>query len=227
MENVKIGLVGIGRLGRAMMKLWQQEGISIGVYHPNEEKAAQFIEPFDHAYVVRENDLNDLDIGILALPAKQIISFIKSIDQSSFSPKPIMINMATTVLTRDLEKEFPDLELYGVKFMGHAQDLFEHGEGLFITEKRLPKKIEQLYIALGKVRTESESTLVEINKLATYHGLKAAIEIESIFLDKNIPEDYINQALGSIVPEIIRGYRQGNYGHFAMEMIKQIKNERK
>lgn len=111
--------------------------------------------------------------------------------------------------------------------MGHAQDLYEHGDGVFISETPLRKEIEQLFTSLGEVRIESESTLIEINKLATYHAMKAAIEIESIFLGKNIPADYINRALSSIVPEVIRGYRQGNYGHFAKEMIKEIKNEGK
>lgn len=227
MQNIKIGLVGIGRLGRAMIKGWQKNGISFGVYHPNEEKAIQFIEPLNQAFLVRESDLNDLDILILALPAKQIAPFIHSIANNSSATRPIMVNMATTVLTKELERELPAIQLYGVKFMGHAQDLFEHGDGLFITETPLPKEIEQLFTSLGEVKIESEDTLAEINKLATYHAMKAAIEMEAVLLDKKLPEAYINRALSSIAPEIIRGYRQGNFGHFAKEMIKEIKNEKK
>ena len=39
MKQKKVGLIGLGKLGTAMLTHWDQQRISIGVFHPNKTKA--------------------------------------------------------------------------------------------------------------------------------------------------------------------------------------------
>src|SRR3954467_1858679 len=146
MKKLKMGLVGIGRLGSAMIKHWDQNKESIGVYHPVTSKGEKFIQPFQNGYVLTKKELGELDILILALSAKDMIPFISQlISENVFLTKTHIINMATALDTKEIKSQFPLLQISGVKYMGHARDLLENGNGLFITESNLSEEIEDLF----------------------------------------------------------------------------------
>ncbi|MGG1675286.1 NAD(P)-binding domain-containing protein [Neobacillus sp. NRS-1170] len=216
---MKAGLVGIGKLGTAMMTHWHQSSIPIGIYHPVKKKAEDFVQQFQNGYYLSEQELTKLDVLILALPSMQVIPFISSlkIDVSTH-----FINMATALYTKEIKTSFPALNIHGVKFMGHWKDLLDHGNGLFITETTLPLNIEDLYHCLGKIKLDREDCLTEVNKLATYYAIKAAIEIEKDFSGKGISSEYVKRALTSLAPEVMRSYSEGNLGHFAMDIVKEV-----
>lgn len=227
MKQKRIGLVGIGKLGTAMMTHWDKKGLSIGVYHPMNTKAEQFVLNFQHGFILKDRELAEVDVLILALPALEVIPFISNLKiQSDLQQSPAIINMATNLPTNEITAKFPSLNVHGVKYMGHGRDLLEHGNGLFITEASLSKTIEELFQYLGKVRIDNENCLTEVNKLATYFALKTAIDLEIEFAKRGLSPEYLNRALTSLAPEVIRSYSNGTLGHFAREIIKQIETEK-
>jgi pyrroline-5-carboxylate reductase len=226
MVQKRIGLVGIGKLGTAMLTHWDKKGITIGIYHPMKTKAEQLVPYFQHIYILEESELKEVDILILALPAMEVIPFISSLLIRSNSEKiPDIINMATNLPTNEIIAKFPSLNVHGVKYMGHGRDLLEHGNGLFITEVALSKNIEELFQYLGKVKIDSEKCLTEVNKLATYFALKTAINLETEFAKRGLSPEYLKRALTSLAPEVIRSYSNGTLGHFAKEIIKEFQSE--
>lgn len=227
MKPKRVGLVGIGKLGTALITHWDKKGITIGVYHPMKSKAEQFVQNFQHGYILMESELTELDVLILALPATEVIPFISSLKiQSNLQQTPEIINMATNLPTREISSKFPSLNVYGVKYMGHGRDLLEHGNGLFITEAALSKKSEELFRILGKVIIDSENCLTEVNKLATYFALKTAIDLETEFTKRRLSPEYLKRALTSLAPEVIRSYSNGTLGHVAKEIIEEIQLEK-
>lgn len=223
MKKLKVGLVGIGKLGSAMMRHWDQNKESIGVYHPVAAKMEKFIQQFQNGYILTKKELGDLDVLILALPAKEMIPFITNLISENISlEKTHIINMATALDTLDIKHKYPGLHVSGVKYMGHSRDLLDHGNGLFITASNLPKEIKDLYQSLGQIKIDREERLIQVNKLATYYAAKAAIEIETVFTEQGLSNEYVQRALTSIAPEVIRSYSQGTLGHFALEIVKGI-----
>lgn len=225
MLQLKVGLVGIGKLGTAMMTHWDKTNIKIGIYHPNLEKAQCFAEQFPNSYCLTENALRQIDVLILALPAPSVIPFISTIYEPNSPFHPQLINMATALNTKEIKARFPALTVFGVKYMGHSKDLMEHGNGLFISENPLPKQIEALYQPFGELKIDTEHALSDVNKLATYLAIKAAIDIEREFTKRGFPPEYVKRALTSLAPEVMRGYCEGNLGHFAQEIVKEIKGD--
>jgi hypothetical protein len=225
MKELKIGLVGIGKLGTAMMTHWEEKYLKIGVYHPEKTKAQHFVEKFPNSYCLTNGELKQLDILILALPAGVVIPFITTLVTIQKLPYPLFINMATALHTAEIKAEFPFINVIGVKYMGHSRDLMEHGNGLFITEDAIPEQIEELYRYLGEIKIDNERSLMDVNKLATYLAIKTAFEIENEFTKRGYPSEYVKRALTSLAPEVIRGYCEGNLGHFAQEIIKEIKRK--
>lgn len=226
MIQQSIGIAGIGKLGKAIMTHWNRKKIAIGVYHPVQKKAENFYQQYENSYILNKDTLHELDVLILALPATEVIPFISSIKLTSKSQQtPYIINMATNLSTKEISAKYSDLKVHGVKYMGHWKDLLEHGNGLFISETALPPTIEELYQELGDVKIDSENCLTEVNKLATYLALKTAINIESEFANRGLSPVYLKRALSSLAPEVIRSYSEGSLGHFAKEIVREIKAE--
>ncbi|MBM7587856.1 pyrroline-5-carboxylate reductase [Bacillus pakistanensis] len=227
MKQNRIGLAGIGKLGSAMMKHWCDQQIPIGVYHPNKSKAEQFISRYSNGYLIKKEDINELTVFILALPSDAVVPFISQLISPQIPlENTCLINMATALTTNEVSSKFPALSIAGMKFMGHSTDLYEHGNGLFITEHSLPDGILELFRVLGEVKRDSEEVVINVNKSATYQAVKAAIELEKEFAKKNLPAEYKNRALTSLFPEVIRSYSKGTLGHFAIEIVNEIKNRR-
>ena len=227
MKHNRIGLVGIGKLGTALITHWNRKNIAIGVFHPAKKKAENFAQHYENSYLLNEDRLHELDVLILALPATEVIPFISSLELPSKSRQtPFIINMATNLSTKEIFAKYPDLKVQGVKYMGHWKDLLEHGNGLFISETALPPTIEELYQELGEVKIDSENCLTEVNKLATYLALKTAYNIESEFANRGLSPVYLKRALSSLAPEVIRSYSEGSLGHFAKEIVREIKAEK-
>lgn len=225
MKKLKVGLVGIGKLGTAMMQHWYHQQQAIGIYHPQKAKADLFIRRFPNGYYLAEHELGGLDVCLLALPAKEVLPFLAAFTaKQTRSPETLMINMATALHTREIKKEFPSLQVVGIKYMGHARDLLEHGKGLFVTEEpKLPKPVEECFRPLGEIIVDHEDVLTEVNRLATYVAVKAAIELEAAFAERNFPAPYVQRALRSIAPEVIRSYSDGSLGHFGQEIVREMK----
>ncbi|WP_428909140.1 NAD(P)-binding domain-containing protein [Niallia sp. Krafla_26] len=219
---MKVALVGIGRLGTALMKHWCLNDIRIGISHPDRTKAEQFVKKYSNGYVLTKKELSEMDYIILALSAKDIAPFLT---EFGTSPKSEFINMATALLTSDLKEQFPDLTITGIKYMGHSKDLLDNGNGLFITESPIPSGVADLFNYQGKIVVDSEETLNEVNKIATYYSIKAAMKIESIMEEKGLSSDYVGRALTSIAPQVIKSYYEGNLGHFAKRIVTEIQNK--
>lgn len=226
MNRKKVGLVGLGKLGTAMLTHWHQQRISIGLYHPNRTKAEQCVQHYQTSYLLKEEDLSELDVLILALPAMEVIPFISRLNiQSKTQHLPYIINMATNLSTFDIRNMYSTLNVHGIKYMGHARDLLKHGNGLFISETVLPPIVEEYFNFLGKIVVDSEDCLTQVNKIATFYALKTAIDLENEFAKKGLPTEYLQRALTSLAPEVIRSYGEGSLGHFAKEIVKEIKEE--
>ncbi|OCA87188.1 NAD(P)-binding domain-containing protein [Pseudobacillus wudalianchiensis] len=224
---MKVGLVGIGKLGRAMMEHWSFKGRAVGIYHPERTKVETFIQHYPSGYILNEKELSTLDMIILALPAQEIVPFLNEcMDKGIPLTETRIINMATTLYTKEVKSQFPHLSIWGMKFMGHARDLLERGDGLFITESPLPAEITEVFHDLGRIKIDSEEKLLQVNKLATYYAVKAALELESHFTEQGLAADYIERALRSLAPEVMRSYSEGKLGHFGKEIVRELKTDR-
>ncbi|WP_181833137.1 NAD(P)-binding domain-containing protein [Bacillus taeanensis] len=220
----KWGIIGIGKLGTALAAQVQSQ--KIGVYHPNYEKAESFTKNYPHTYALRKSELEKIDYLILSLPAQQISLFLK--ETNHLLKSTVLINMATSLKTNDLHLQFPNLTIISMKFIGHSNALRLYGNGLFVTAKqKAAHHVLRFFEEIGTVLDADESLVFEVNKTATTYAVEAAVEIEKNLQKQGYEDVLITTALQSMVPEVIRSYVQGTLGHFAQNIVKEIKQKDK
>ncbi|WP_280771734.1 hypothetical protein [Salipaludibacillus daqingensis] len=227
----KWGIVGIGKLGNAILTQFDHYQLETGVYHPDLQKAEGITETYRHTKSLHKEELASLDYLIMALPANQIIPFITDYEANGLTlQNTTLINVATAMPTETLQLEFPERTWVGMKFVGHSESLKKYGEGLFITDEGVLKnpayrEVYSRFSYLGQVMAEEESVVEEVNKLATYHAIKAAREMEQKMIEQGFSDLFEDQTLRSIMPEVIRAYSKGQIGHFAKEIVKKLDQE--
>lgn len=216
-----ITLVGIGKLGGALMKQWDQHNVQVGVHHLNETKLENFLSAYKTGHTTTKENLNQMKAVIMAIPADQINDFISE----HLFPNTYFINMATAANTLKLREQFPSLQICSMKFIGHANDLLNNGNGLFITEPDTPEFIRDYFKTIGTVKTGDPEVVGYINREATYFGIKAAVELEEKLKENNIEDEYIEKSMTSITPEVIKSYNKGELGHFGQSIANEIKGK--
>jgi pyrroline-5-carboxylate reductase len=227
----KWGLVGIGKLGEALLEQMQIQSIQIGIFHPNKQRAYITAEKYPATHVLEQKDFTSLDYLILALPAHQFAPFISRISENyQQQNSPCLVNMATSTNTDDLIDQYPQFKWVGMKLLGHAQALKQDGEGLFITEiKSHPTREQQdvirFFEGIGTVHIDKEKNVEKINYIATYTGLKAAKELKAKLTQEGFPDLYQKQVLGTILPGVIQAYVHNQLGHFAQKIVHKIEEE--
>ncbi|WLR53047.1 hypothetical protein LC040_09230 [Bacillus tianshenii] len=214
---MKIGLVGIGRLGTAILAHNYQ---NIGIYHYDTKKAQQFIKETEHIDLLSIEDLSQLDVCIFALPPQQIETLLTKLQEKETTTT--FINMATALSTTSLREKFPQLHLIGVKYMGNAATLKTRGDGLFIAETELPKELVSFYEQAGRVVVDDETIVQHVNQTATKIALQASLEMEQQLRSEDVKQAYIQEALQSVAPEVLRAYSRDELGGFARAILQQL-----
>src|SRR5699024_6471112 len=152
---------------------------------------------------------------LLALPAEKISPFLKKAQGEVFSNnmKPTFVNLSSLVDTKELQNEFLDFQIYGVKMIGHADYLYKYGNGVFLTETSLDtedfQEIRFLFEKIGRLFKDNEDVVKEVNGLAIKNIIQACVNF--IEETKEYPSDYRKKAMDTIFPNTMRLYREGNF----------------
>src|SRR5699024_7151816 len=98
-----------------------------------------------------------------------IQTFLKNAQKEIFTNNgyPTFVNLSSLVNTKELQKEFSDFQIYGVKMVGHADYLYEYGDGVFLTETPLNTKgfqeVRFLFEKIGELFEDNENVVREVN----------------------------------------------------------------
>ena len=223
---VTCGIAGIGHLGKALTQQFEEADVQIHTYHPTLERRAKFVKEFKKAKAVNFSELLSQPIVLLTLPAEKIPIFLKNAQEeiSSNSIPPIFVNLSSLVHTKELRNEFPYFQIYGIKMVGHADYLYEHGNGVFLTETPLNTEnfqdIRYLFEKIGRLFEDNEDVVKKINGLAIRNIIEACVKFEDEA--KGYSRVYREKAMESIFPNTMRLYKEGSFDGFMLKVMEEM-----
>lgn len=223
------GIAGIGHLGKALTEQLIRKGINIRIFHPDKERRGQFAANYDNVEATEINELLKEPIVLLALPAEAIHSFLKDAQKelAKIKTRPIFVNLATLINTGELQEKFKDLEIFGVKMLGHADYLRDYGDGVFITNTSLEDKnfsnVRILFEKIGTLFEDDEGIVEELNGLAVRTIIEACMRFEK--KTNQYPVEYQDKAMSTIFPNTMRLYRKKAFDGFMLKIMDDIANK--
>ncbi|ADH98497.1 NAD(P)-binding domain-containing protein [Salisediminibacterium selenitireducens] len=225
MTGSKWGLVGIGRLGSALLKKCDAEGLPLKVYHPDSAKAKEAVDGTLHQ-AASLFELTGCEYVLLALPASAMETFLDELSGVEGHVSPVLINLSTKDRTDRLKKAWPAFAFTGVKLAGHAKAFEEAGGALFVSGAwDMDETLRAFFERLGTTRTGTEEEIEAFNRLVTKTAVTAAVRLERELEKEGYDADYRRLALRHMVPEIVKAYEADELGGFAEAVRREADGE--
>lgn len=224
---MKIGLVGVGRMGRVLAKLLAGH-VELCLFDRNLEEMNELAVELDAATVNNLEDIVKSGTVILAVPDHEVVSCIKVFNQIK---SPIrVINIATNVDQPMLEKmAAPHVKCICIKLIGHADEI-GLGQKPVIVVNAFPADIVpemvKIFQHVGQVLVGRADIVHFINTTAAEKAIEAAVGIEESLKKQQITDPLmIKSAIRQVAAGILKAYADGNMGPFAREIVQSVKNK--
>ncbi|UMZ73898.1 NAD(P)-binding domain-containing protein [Natranaerofaba carboxydovora] len=230
---MKIGLIGIGRLGSQIAKYLLLAQKEILAYHQDKEKAENFCREYDYyGKIEPTNDIKEIsntDVVILTLPSEVTLDVARTL-KKVLKKDQWVINTATEVYLTELKSELSKESIVAAKIIGNAYEI-EKGEkpGIVLDghNEKLVEKSVNLFSNLGYAIKGDEKDVSKINKIGAIEAIRTVLRIEKRLDENNIEldDEMYNAFLNNVVAGTVKTYSMGNIGPFLEKVITQLKKE--
>ncbi len=225
---MRIGLVGIGRMGQVLTELLAKQQIELCIFDRNTDQTRMLAEKLNISTAANLEEMMAWEIIILAVPDREVMNCIKDFNAIE---KPLMvINIATNVGQDMLNRmAAPHIKCICAKFVGHADEMALGQQPVIIVNqfpKALVAQTVEIFQLIGQVVIGEADLVHTINKIAGEKAIEAAVAIEETLKQKKITEPaIIKSAIRQVAAGIIKAYADGNLGPFAREIVQSVKNK--
>lgn len=224
---MKIGLVGIGRMGRVLAGLLARQ-VDLCLFDQNRKQMKMIAEELGVSTADTLEEITEADVVILAVPDLEVVSCIKIFNGVH---KPLsVINIATNASQEMLNHiAAPHIQCICAKFVGHADEIALGYLPLIIVNQSPEELVAQtvkIFELVGQVIIGKADLVCTINTIAAQKAVEAAVGIENLLKEKKIENPaIIKSAIGQVAAGIIRAYADGNMGPFAREIVQSVQNK--
>lgn len=226
---MKIGLVGIGRMGRVLAGLLARQ-VDLCIFDRNTDQMKIVAEELQVSTVDTLEEMTGMNTVILAVPDLEVVSCIKVFNSIN---KPLsVINIATNA-SQDMLNNIAasHVKCICAKFVGHADEIaLGHLPVIIVNQSpaELVAQTVEIFQLVGQVITGKADIVHTINTIAAQKAIEAAVSIEELLKEKKIYDPaIIKSAIRQVAAGIIKAYADGNMGPFAREIVQSVKNKNK
>lgn len=225
---MRIGIVGIGRMGRVLAV--RLAGVAdLILFDVNTD---QLVKVAAATGAKVGNSLEETAVGdavILALPDREVIDCIKEFNQVRRSPITV-INVATNVAQSVLEHSAaPHVRCTSAKFIGHAGEMAAGARPVIIVHEKPEELVPlttEVFAHVGDVIVGNSDLVTTINTVAAEKAIEAAVLIEESLRMKGFSDPAISKsAVGQVAAGIVKAYAADNLGPFAREIVRSVKKK--
>ena len=226
---MKIGLVGIGRMGRVLAGLLARQ-VDLCIFDRNTDQMNFVAEELQVSTVDTLEEMTGMNTVILAVPDLEVVSCIKVFNSIN---KPLsVINIATNA-SQDMLNNIAasHVKCICAKFVGHADEIaLGHLPVIIVNQSpaELVAQTVEIFQLVGQVITGKADIVHTINTIAAQKAIEASVSIEELLKEKKIYEPaIIKSAIRQVAAGILKAYADGNMGPFAREIVQSVKNKNK
>ena len=224
-DNMKVGLIGLGRMGQILAKKIAGQA-ELCVFDRGEGRARRLADQLGVSAADRLADIARREAVILALPDQEVLRCIQYFNRLS---QPLaVISVATNVSQQALEEAArPPVRCISVKFIAHAGEMALGAEPVIIVNEK-PEELAEiaadLFSAVGRVIVGRSDMVSSVNIAAAEAALTAAVQIEENLRLQGITDEFIvKSAIRQVAAGILKAYANNDLGPFARKVVQSLK----
>lgn len=221
---MKFALIGAGQLGYQLFNACTCQRLIIS-------RKAECPPQFSAAELGYSTDLRDAaqcDIVALALPPTACQEVLEPICPV-MAPGSIILNFSTKWVIPQNQKDcYPHLHLVESKLLGSAIGLSKGLKAVMVVSECTPE-------VLGHIRENMPKLTFEVgpwekvsflNARATRAAFSGLLALEKELAEEGLSKELVKSLTGCLMPGCLVSYTNGTLGHFAQEIVDELKEER-
>lgn len=226
---MKIGIVGIGHMGKNISRRLAAH-FELVLYNRTYEKALNWAEQIGAQAVRTLTELQDCEIILLVLPAKETANCVRLFNQWT---RPVqLVNLATSVPCRELQAiAAKHVQILCAKIISHAVEMDRNEKPLIIVDTEpaaLSEQVLEVMSYAGDVLPGDTDLVGRVNTIAARLALESCIELEARIRKTGVTDErIIKQAMAQVAPGTMKACALGLLGPFALDIVEQIKLEKR
>ena len=209
-DKIIVGLVGTGKLGRAIMKrILRKPELEYVICDEIEEKAKQLAEETACKWASIQETVQVADFLFLALPPVAMDVFAEA-HEVDIKENGTIINLSTSIDSTQIQNVLKrqDIEVIGIKPVCQATAMEEGRKVVFFSSSKSEKiyVIQEMLCEAGNVIEEEGMKVQRINEYATVRALELIIQLEKDLEQFDVSEEVRKSAIGSVAVGTLMDY---------------------
>src|SRR5262249_29441644 len=181
-SEIRIGILGTGRLGKALAKLLGEHYKVFG-WDVNIKRAKQVTKQCNVNFVSDLQQVLMSDLVLLCIPADEVITSFRNLPADGIY-SCVFLNLATDIDTRSMIEQLKLhwLRVIGLKPIGQFAALRHRVPTTFVTSHEDPEDLGMLrkvFAPIGNICSGDELHVRAINRVATRLALQFCLNFES------------------------------------------------
>ena len=226
---MKVGLIGIGRMGKALVSRLKGH-VEITIYSRDKEYTAKIASELGVNFAGKIEKIADNEAIILAVPDQEIPACIREFNQLGYHSH--LISIATNV-TQQILDEAADGQVtcIGVKFIGQADEI-SAGDPPVIVINSYPRELvpvaKKIFVPVGDVIVGQADMVAKINYITAQKVIEAAVKIEKELREQGYMQDsLIHTAIRQVGVGVLKAYSYHNLGPFGRKIEQEVRAQLK
>lgn len=219
----EIAIIGMGRMG-GLLTAKLSPHYRLKVWDRNSRKIDQMVR-IHTAEALDGIARLKCETVIAALPDQGVLEVAGQLKENGF--RGILINIATSLPRREVEKVSGMVTVVSAKFIGHYQEIKGGEPPLIVVDSPLEAAAQKVLAVMSKIGpaiTGPEEWVTRLNRLASRAGIRAAIALGEEMRQEDLPLFLWETAVRNVCAGTMRAYAAGDIGPFAQKIVQELTN---
>jgi NADP oxidoreductase coenzyme F420-dependent len=224
-SEIRIGILGTGRLGKALAKVLGEHYKVFG-WDVNIKRAKQVTKQCNVSFVPDLQQVLMSDLVLLCIPADDVIKFFKDLPADEIH-RCVFLNLATDIDTRSMIEELHlhRLRVIGLKPIGQFAAMRHRVPMTFVTSHEDPEDLtllRKVFAPIGNICLGDELHVRAINRVATKLALQFCVNFESTIQPYAEGLEWSLSALKSVAVGTMLDYPPDSDNVYTSSILKEI-----
>jgi 6-phosphogluconate dehydrogenase (decarboxylating) len=225
--SIRMAVVGAGRMGSVVVQRLPESTRKI-IIDSDTDKARRLSQEVQGTFAQALDGACDADLVAVVLPAAVVNDTVAKL-VGIVKKGAVILNMATTAhIDPAIKEKNPDIAVIDAKIIGHAMSISRGEPGIIVVDCDDGEIFDRIHAQLQgfhAVVRGAASVVEKINRVASSEGIRAAVIARKKLSQLDIPDEWINVAIGTVCAGTLKSFAENDLGHFALELVQQVERE--
>lgn len=223
---MKVAIMGAGRMA-ALLSARIPNSYRKVIINRHRARAVSLADEVGALASDQASAVRGCGVILLAIPALAVPGVVQDL-LPHVEADVLVVNMATDLMTAELQGQFSALRIVAAKVVGQAREMASGSPGAVVLDHVTDAEatlLADLLSGLGAVVLGSEEQVLAANTAVAEEMARAEAALRSRLVEMGLAPELVDAAARTMAPGVLRAVTEGDYGPFLLGVLRRIRSE--